>query len=607
MNLEKIFKIVLLSVALVLCVIFFIGKNLFSDVENHLWRFGAAKVHLASDFAMPYFTPARAGGFHLAADTSDLLFSVYMAMNYAVPNIRWAIKITNFLLSIVLALGIYFWLPYFSVVNSSARIIGGLIVIFSGYWVWNMAIHPWAHGLAYLPWTMICMEELLKRSSGNQSRKIAFCLTGLLFLLINSGYYWLQVAVPVIAARIIIELFWSTKEQAASLKGLFIIGLCAFFAILLSFPRLGGIYAFQLTKFPRLGGEVGAMQVIGRNKEWIEMTLRSFFDGRIITQSIHSPFHLGFFWDYTNFIGIAAIPFIIIGLARVKPLFKNKIFIALFLASLFQLAMTRTTHASDLLRFLCPLYKQITWYWRGSAILLLFLSVLIAWGYQKVFTSGKKWVVILGVVCIFVNLAEITYVQMKHIDLSAIKPPLSEITHTTDIPPKPFLKNPFAPYCMGYIFGYGNEKPKEISVTDTSVYDEPVKGDFTMHVVRRLAAPEANGGYNPTHNRGYIFGHGKEKSKEISVTYISVYHAPVKRYFNMNDVRRLAAPEANGGYYLNHPWPLWPRKDAQEFEKFINYKQVVTLPAWLKIMNIVSAFAWIIYLIFGLRMIVAAF
>ena len=476
-----------------------------------------------------------------------------MAMNYVVPNIRWAIKITNFLLSIVLALGIYFWLPYFNVVNSSARIIGGLIVIFSGYWVWNMAVHPWAHGLAYLPWIMICMEELLKRSSGNQLRKIAFCLIGLLFLLINSGYYWLQVAVPVIAARLIIELFWSTKERATSLKGLFIIGLCAFFAILLSFPRLGGIYAFQLTKFPRLGGEVAAMQVLGRNTLWIEMTLRSFFDGRIITQSIHSPC-LGYFQDYTNFIGIAAIPFIMIGLVRLKPLLKNKIFIALFLASLFQLAMTRTTHASELLRFLCPLYKQISWYWRGSAILLLFLSVLIAQGYQKVFTSKKRWVVVLDIVCIFVNLAEITYVQMKHIDLSAAKPPLSEIMHATNIPPKPFLKHPFAPYCMGYIFGYGNEKPKEISVTDSSVYDEPVKG-----------------------------------------------------YFNMHDVRRLASSEANGGYYLNHPWPLWPRKDVQEFERFINYKQVVTLPAWLKIMNIFSAFAWIIYLIFGLRILTIAF
>src|SRR5204863_1216769 len=72
----------------------------------------------------------------------------------------------------------------------------------------------------------------------------------------------------------------------------------------------------------------------------------------------------------------------------------------------------------------------------------------------------------------------------------------------------------------------------------------------------------------------------------------------LEEYDCLHDVRQLADSKANNGYFLTHDWPLWPKKDSDQYRDFINYKQVVVLPVYLRILNVVSAACWILFLIF---------
>ena len=161
---EKFTKIILLLTGLTALVFFFLIKDLKGDSDHVLWRFNATKMHLSSECSMPYFTPVRCGGFHLAADTHDLIFSIYMLMSFIIPSTPWAIKLSNFLLSILLATGIYLWLKHFGITNQTVRIYTGILVSISGYWVCHLVDggHVWAHGLAYTPFIMILIEDLLQ-------------------------------------------------------------------------------------------------------------------------------------------------------------------------------------------------------------------------------------------------------------------------------------------------------------------------------------------------------------------------------------------------------------------------------------------------------------
>ena len=541
---SKVIKYILLVCAFFMGIALFLVNNLNGDVTNHFWRFAAERVHLSCEWAMPYFTPVRYGGFHLAADTHDLLFSIYMFLCFFIPNIPWALKGANVLSSIILVAGIYQWTKYFGIVNCNARLFSGLLVAFSGYWIFDMSMHPWAHGLAYTPWVLICIEELLIRPFKKEKvyALIFGCLVGSLFLLINSGYYWLQVAAPMIAFRLIIELLASGKKWLIQTQRLGILAAAGALAMLLSWPRLGGIYEFQLKKFPRMGGEVGHIQIIEDPVTWFWTLLRSLFDGNIIAKQIHNLW-LIFMWDYTLFIGIFAVIPLIIGMFRAGYLLKSRMFIALVLAVLFQCAMTHTQFMPDFVRHVCPLYKQVTWYWRGFGILLLFIAILVALGYETFLENSRKWMVVLGFSLMLLNLAEICYFNFQVIDFKP-DPPLNTIARNLIPLSKPFDQLNYAPYCLGYIFGYGNERPPQLSVVSGSIYDQPQQG-----------------------------------------------------YYNMHDVRRLGSKEADGGYFMKHQWPLWPRKDSAEFNRFINYKQVVPLPMELRILNKVSLMAWIVYLI----------
>jgi len=542
---RKIFNAFLMGMGIAMLLLFFIVKNLGGDSGNVSWRLSLTRFHLVHQFAMPYFSPAHCGGFHLAADAQDLIFTLYTLVASFVPNVDWAVKITNLLASLVLGTGIFVFLGYLGILNLTARIFTAILVVSSGYWVCHMAQggHAWAHGFAYLPWVLICMEEILRLEIRFDRRYFIFflSLTGLFFLLINSGYYWLQVAAPVILLRLMIELVLSGRERKIQAFKTGTILLAVFAALTLSFPRLAGVYEFQLKKFPRMGGEVNPFQIIGGQK-WFDLTFRSYFDGSIISGNKTDKF-MGDPWDYSNFIGLCALLPLVWGLWNCRPWVKSRLFICLALAAMYQLALTQGDPVLCTLRFFVPLFKQITWYARGSAIVLLFLAALIAIGYESLIKQSKKIPFYIIAVLMTANLIEIVYVQATQINFK-MDPPLVDLMHDINPPPYPADK-PWGQCLLGYVFGYDHENPAQLQAKldpGASVYDEPRPG-----------------------------------------------------FYNMHDVRVLASAQADGGYYLKEKWPLWPRKDAKALQEFIHYKQVVALPLWLSIGNWVSLFLWFIF------------
>jgi hypothetical protein len=249
---EKIIKIMLLSAGVILWVIFFLIEGIHGDISSYgYWQFTLLKMHLLNDWAMPYFTPARCGGWLLAADAQGMIFTVYMLMNFLVVNVNWAIRFTTFLMTVILFAGMYRWLKYFGVTHTIARLFAALLVTVSGYWVYHLTLggHIWGHGLAYTPWIMVGIEELLKQQPSRKRPYLILwmSLAGLFFLLINSGYYWLQVAFPLIAYRFLVEFILSGKQRFHQTQRMGIILLAGVVAILLSLIRLGGIYEFQFS------------------------------------------------------------------------------------------------------------------------------------------------------------------------------------------------------------------------------------------------------------------------------------------------------------------------------------------------------------------------
>jgi hypothetical protein len=276
---------------------------------------------------------------------------------------------------------------------------------------------------------------------------------------------------------------------------------------------------------------------------------------------IGSPGMLGLPWDYNNFIGLAAILPLLVGLFKIKTLWKHRVFVSLVLASLGHLAVLRTTRAGDLVRMIFPVFQSITWHWRGNAILLFLAAIFVAYGYEQIFRWGsrKRIIVLLGAGLMFLNLGEIIYANHK-LFVFPPQPPFNEIMKPYVPPPKNPLISHWAPCNIDNLFGYGNSCPAQLSIT-------ACEGAYEWNV--------------------------------------SVYLEPQSGFYNMHDVRRLAGPEAKGGYYLKHDWPLWPKADAAEFERFIHYKQVVPIPARLRAMNMISGLSWVAYVVFFLGLVIA--
>ncbi len=550
-SLRKV-KVPLIIVGLFMAAVFFLGENIMSgDFEGSiLWQPTVFRTHLLNDFTLPYITPTRCGGWLLLADAQSIIFSIYTIFCYIIPNNVWACKIVNFLISIFFSLGLCIWFKRIGIVDKNTWLFSSLLVIFSGSWLYHMSTGGiWMHGLAYMPWIMIIIEKLLVIKPCLERHYVALLLllTALFFLLINSGYMWMQAFIPIIAYRFIVELIFSKKDVFRQSQRLGIIILTGLFAILLSLSRLGGVYEFQATKFPRGGDGIAPhYQVIGHTIYLLEMLFRSFFDSSIVVHR-QSHFSLGSMNDYTNFIGIAAIIPLLLGLFEIKKLLRNKIFLTILLASIGHLLVLRTTHVGDLVRMIMPFFKSITWHWRGNMVLVLLVCIFIACGYTMIFRSKWKYVRYLGIALMFINLGEIVYANRNFITFP--DPPITALLQEFPVPPPKPLQTHYTWCMLGCIFGYGHEFPEQLSISSN------MGGGGT---ILDNANPE---------------------------------------FFNMHDVRKLFGPEANGGYYVTHKWPLWPKKDLAEFEKFINYKQVVPFPPRLKVMIFICVIAWIIYLL----------
>ena len=540
---DKAIKALLLIVGFVALATIFLIAQPDGDTADIVWRFSLTKIHLASQLTMPYYTPGRCGGFLLAGDAQDFIFSLYTPVSFFVGNPVWTIKITNFLLAIILAAGVYKWLKCFGVVNQNARLFVGLLVAISGYWVCFMVVssHLWAHGLAYTPWIMLLIEALLSMPPKWERAYLGrvAALIFLFLLLINSGYYWLQVAVPLIVARVLVEFLLAGKNIGRQSGRLAIIGSIFLFAVLLSWPRLGAIYEFQITKFPRMGGALPHFQVIA-GKQWKRLLVKSLFNPSLITGRFHSEF-LGPFYEFNNFISTVSLVPIAFGLFRIFSIFRTKAAWALFAAGWFQASLTQRGEVADFVRSIAPIYKQITWYWRGQIIMVLFLCLFIAFGYETMLRSRFKILRVLAVVLMLATVGQIGHTYSKALNFKST--PITEIARDPNPPPKP-LKNHYTKCVLSNIYGYGDDFPAELAYTPNS----------------------------------------------------SVYESKDASCYNMHDVRRLAGPEADGGHFLKERWPLWPKTDSAAFERFINYKQVIAVPFRLRVMNCVSALAWLAYL-----------
>ena len=424
----------------------------------------------------------------------------------------------------------------------------GILVSVSGYWVFHLtaAGQLWVHGVAYMPWIMMLMEELLNRRPQIDRGYLIrfFALIFFFFLLINSGYFWLQIAPMIIAGRTISEFIFTRRPQLSEqFKRLGGVLLCGLFAILLSWPRLGAVYEFQLLKFPRLGDHINHMQVIGDTVYLFKTILRSFFDRGYITVP-HGEGMLGpGYFEITNFIGLSSVIAVLIGLTSFGRLLKSRLFVGLLFACLVQTCLTRSTHAGDFLRIIAPVYKQITHYWRGSAIWIFTMVVLVACGYEKMLNHPKKTFNICAVVLMLLTLGEIFFTYRTRLDITT-NSPLTKIFQEENPPPKPLTEH-YAPCVLSNIYGYGHA--------------------VTPHLLVNLSEP--------------------------------LYNSPVAGYYNALDVRKIFGPQGNNAYFFDHDWPLWPQCDSAEFNRYINYQQVVELPFRLRFMNDVSGVAWILFLV----------
>ncbi len=548
--LKNISWLILIGIFLLAAVFIFIVKDLGGDIDNVLWRFVVTKVHLSQQLAMPYLTPTRCGGFHLAADAQDLIFTLYTPIAWIVPNVIWAVKLTNVLLTVLLIVGMARLLKLLGITHRLSRYSAAVIVGLSGYWVYHMTQggNIWAHGLAFTPWVLLEIEWLLTRHFKFDRRHLVhmWALAMWLMLLINSGYYWLQVGFIIIAARACVEIGLIVVHGFSRWQRWLAVIAAGGVAIILSLPRLVGIWYFQLSKFPRMGGEVSHMQVIA-GKQWSQLFVGSFIDQGIIAEARHSEY-LGYYWDYSNFIGVVALVIILVGLSHIKDIIHKPFIWALAIACWFQVSITQNAQVADHLRAVIPLFKQITWYWRGYAIWLFAAAILIALGFSRLWQSRHQWGVILACVILSASVIELTLTHRLMINPRQVLHG-GTILDKSPAPEVPLTKE-FASCYLGYIYGYGNETPSQLSAA---------------------IAPGSLLGSHPEH----------------------------PDFYNMHDVRVLSCDQANKGYYLTHQWPLWPKADKVDFDRFVHFQQVVPLPQPLQWFNYFSLVIWIGMLVMG--------
>lgn len=405
------------------------------------------------------------------------------------------------------------------------------------------------YGSALAPWILVVIENLLSEQPKTRNRYLGLfvVLTGLFVLLVNS-VYWLWIVLPLLVARVIIEVLCLQRTRARSvLTGFGVMLLSSVVAVLLSAPALAGVYEYSMQAFPR---NAQHFQVIGDTRWLLRMLVRSFFDSRIVVENLPDG-ALGSRNEYSNFIGLISLPLMAAGLFRIKPLLRSRAFGGLVVAAVFQLLLVRTTHVADLARMVLPVLNSLTWYWRGSINLLLPYVTVVAAGVELLLTSRHRVFTLVCISLMMLNLGELGWVYNRAGLLSLEKPDFFANTmNSEEYFAKPVLPHSsntgWQMWCWDTLTGYQSEF------------------------------------YNSLAHGGPVF----QEDGTI----------------NMVDIRVLFGAAGKGGYFKDHPWPLWPAGDREELLRFLNYKQIMPVPLHLQVINSLSAVLWAFYLALALFM-----
>ena len=508
-------------------------------------HFALLRFHLLNEMAIPYFTPAKCAGWVLAGHPKNLLFTTFTPLALLIPNSYTAVKMAHAIHTFAFGTGLYAWFRWFGVKNQIARLFAAVLISFSGYWILKTigGHQDVLYGSALAPWILVVIENLLSEEPKKRSRYLGLflVLTGLFVLLVNS-VYWLWIVLPLLVARAGIELMYFRKSQARLvLTGFGVMFLSSVLAVSLSAPALAGVFEYSMQAFPR---NAGHFQVIGDWRWLLEMLLRSFFDSRIVVESLGDG-ALGSRNEYANFIGVISLPLMAAGLFRLKNLLRSRAFRGLVVAAIFQVLLVRTTHVADLARMALPVLNSLTWYWRGSINLLLLYVVVVAAGAELLLSKRQRVLTLACFTLMLLNLGELGLVYNRADILSLEKPD--------------FFAN---------------------TINSEEYFSQPVS-PHSMNTGWQMWCWDTLTGYQSE------FYHSLAKGGPVFLQDGSI---------NTVDIRVLFGAAGKGGYFKDHTWPLWPASDRKELEKFLNFKQIMPIPFRLQMINSVSTILWIVYL-----------
>ena len=508
-------------------------------------HFALLRFHLLNEIAIPYFTPLKCAGWLLAAHPKNLLFTTFTPLALLIPNSYTAVKMAHAIHTLAFVTGLYAWFRWFGVKNQIARLFAAVLISFSGYWILKTigGAQDILYGSALAPWIMVVIEKLLSEQPKTRSTYLGLfvVLTGLFVLLVNS-VYWLWIVLPLLVARVIIEVLCLRRRRARSvLTGFGVMLLSSVLAVLLSAPALAGVYEYSMQAFPR---NAEHFQVIGDTRFLFEMLVRSFFDSRIVVENLNDG-ALGSRNEYANFIGVISLPVMAAGLFRLKNLLRSRAFRGLVVAAIFQVLLVRTTHVADLARMVLPVLSSLTWYWRGSINLLLLYVVVVAAGAEFLLSKRQRVLTLACFTLMTLNLGELGLVYNRADILSLEKPE--------------FFAN---------------------TINSEEYFSQP-QSPHSMNTGWQMWCWDTLTGYQGE------FNHSLAKGGPVFLQDGSI---------NMVDIRVLFGAAGKGGYFKDHTWPLWPASDQEELEKFLNFKQIMPIPFRLQMINSVSAILWIGYL-----------
>lgn len=514
-------------------------------------NFALLRFHLMNELAIPYFTPAKCAGWVLAAHPKNLLLTTFTPLVLLIPNAYTAVKMAHAMHTFAFGTGLYAWFRLLGIKNPVARLFGAVLISFSGYWILKTigGHQPLLYGSALAPWILVVIENLLSEQPKTRNRYLGLfvVLAGLFVLLVNS-VYWLWIVLPLLVARVIIEVLCLRRSRARSvLTGFGVMLLSSVVAIVLSAPALAGVYEYSMQAFPR---NAEHYQVIGDTRWLLRMLVRSFFDSRSVVENLPDG-ALGSRNEYSNFIGLISLPLMAVGLFRIKTLLRSRAFGGLVVAAVFQLLLVRTTHVADLARMVLPVLNSLTWYWRGSINLLLLYVTVVAAGVELLLTSRHRVFTLVCISLMMLNLGELGWVYNRAGLLSLEKPDFFANTMNSE------------EYFAKPVFPHSSNTGWQMWCWDTLT---GYQSEF----------------YNSLAHGGPVF----QEDGTI----------------NMVDIRVLFGAAGKGGYFKDHPWPLWPAGDREELLRFLNYKQIMPVPLHLQVINSLSAVLWAFYLALALFM-----